>query len=109
MAVTTQLNPRCPMRRAKDSPLRLAFAATLSLLGTACGQPSTPAGGGTPAAASQAYTPGLGELMTLQQMRHTKLWLAGQLGIGTLRPTSSTSSAKASTTWSGSILRTRIR
>ena len=26
----------------------------------------------------EAYTPGLGEIMTLQQMRHTKLWLAGQ-------------------------------
>jgi hypothetical protein len=25
-----------------------------------------------------AYSPGLGEIMTLQQMRHTKLWLAGQ-------------------------------
>jgi hypothetical protein len=27
-----------------------------------------------------AYTPGLGEIMTLQQMRHTKLWLAGHAG-----------------------------
>jgi hypothetical protein len=27
---------------------------------------------------SEAYAPGLGELMTLQQMRHTKLWLAAQ-------------------------------
>lgn len=27
-----------------------------------------------------AYVPELGELMTLQQMRHTKLWLAGQAG-----------------------------
>ena len=27
---------------------------------------------------SEAYVPGLGEMMTLQQMRHTKLWLAGQ-------------------------------
>jgi len=25
-----------------------------------------------------AYTPGLGEIMTLTQMRHAKLWLAGQ-------------------------------
>jgi hypothetical protein len=24
------------------------------------------------------YTPGLGEIMSLQQMRHTKLWLAGE-------------------------------
>jgi hypothetical protein len=26
------------------------------------------------------YVPGLGEIMSLQQMRHTKLWLAGQAG-----------------------------
>ena len=28
----------------------------------------------------EAYAPGLGEIMTLQQMRHTKLWFAGQAG-----------------------------
>ena len=27
-----------------------------------------------------AYTPGLGEIMTLTQMRHTKLWYAGMAG-----------------------------
>ena len=27
-----------------------------------------------------AYTPGLGEIMTLTQMRHAKLWFAGQAG-----------------------------
>ena len=27
---------------------------------------------------SDAYVPGLGEIMSLQQMRHAKLWLAGQ-------------------------------
>jgi hypothetical protein len=32
------------------------------------------------AAPATSYTPGLGELMTLQQMRHTKLWLAGDAG-----------------------------
>jgi hypothetical protein len=26
----------------------------------------------------EAYAPGLGEIMTLQQMRHSKLWFAGQ-------------------------------
>lgn len=43
----------------------------------ACRQPSpaaTPPGGGLP----ETYAPGLGELMTFQQMRHTKLWFAGQ-------------------------------
>jgi hypothetical protein len=29
---------------------------------------------------AESYTPGLGEIMTLQQMRHAKLWLAGQAG-----------------------------
>jgi len=50
---------------------RIALAIVLALLGVACGQPSTK---------GEAYAPGLGELMTLQQMRHTKLWLAGQAG-----------------------------
>ena len=27
---------------------------------------------------NEPYSPGLGEIMTLQQMRHSKLWLAGQ-------------------------------
>ena len=44
----------------------IAFlAATVS----ACRQPSAP-----------AFTPGLGEIMTLTQMRHSKLWFAGQAG-----------------------------
>jgi hypothetical protein len=30
--------------------------------------------------ATPAYTPGLGEIMTLTQMRHAKLWFAGQAG-----------------------------
>jgi phosphohistidine phosphatase SixA len=52
--------------------------AALSLplwLCAACGTgPATnePAGG--------PYVPGLGEIMSLQQMRHTKLWLAGDAG-----------------------------
>ena len=33
-----------------------------------------------PAATDPVYTPGLGEIMTLTQMRHTKLWFAGQAG-----------------------------
>ena len=45
-------------------------AVLLALLGSACRQ----------TAPAEPYTPGLGELMTLQQMRHTKLWLAGQAG-----------------------------
>lgn len=32
------------------------------------------------ACSREPYVPGLGEIMTLQQMRHTKLWLAGDAG-----------------------------
>ena len=53
-------------------------AALFVVAAAACGQRSAPAS--QAAAASEAYAPGLGELMTLQQMRHTKLWLAGQAG-----------------------------
>src|SRR5215468_11137517 len=31
-------------------------------------------------ACSEPYAPGLGEIMTLQQMRHTKLWFAAAAG-----------------------------
>jgi hypothetical protein len=48
--------------------LRLTTLVLVALLGAACRQPPAP------------YTPGLGEIMTLQQMRHTKLWLAGEAG-----------------------------
>jgi phosphohistidine phosphatase SixA len=53
-----------------------AAVATIALCaGTACG-------GGSPAGGSAVgpYVPGLGEIMSLQQMRHTKLWLAGNAG-----------------------------
>jgi hypothetical protein len=59
--------------------LGLAAAAGLAIVGVACGR-SSPPGGASTAAPTEAYAPGLGELMTLQQMRHTKLWLAGQAG-----------------------------
>src|SRR5437762_14032291 len=49
---------------------RTLACAMLITLGSACR--------GTPRA--EPYTPGLGEIMTLQQMRHTKLWLAGEAG-----------------------------
>jgi hypothetical protein len=53
----------------------LAWVALVALAGSACQQPSK-----APPPAIDAYVPGLGELMTLQQMRHTKLWLAGDAG-----------------------------
>ena len=55
------------------------FAILLALLSSACRQPS-PAPATLSNAAAEAYAPGLGEIMTLQQMRHTKLWLAGEAG-----------------------------
>lgn len=50
----------------KASFLLAAFALAIPLVAHA--QPKEP------------YTPGLGEIMTLQQMRHLKLWFAGQAG-----------------------------
>jgi len=47
--------------------LSLAFTAACR---TGTNETSSPAG----------YTPGLGEIMTLQQMRHVKLWFAGEAG-----------------------------
>ena len=49
---------------------RALTCAVLLTLGSACRS----------APEAEPYTPGLGEIMTLQQMRHTKLWLAGQAG-----------------------------
>ena len=48
----------------------LPFVASV-VLSPACGRQSAPGGG------SETYVPGLGEMMSLQQMRHTKLWFAG--------------------------------
>jgi hypothetical protein len=57
----------------------VVYAACLLCFG--CGRTDAPA----PAPAvsnptTEAYAPGLGEIMTLQQMRHTKLWFSGQAG-----------------------------
>ena len=55
-----------PIRR---HPFAAYTALLLSVLfATACRQRTTQA----------SYTPGLGEMMTLQQMRHIKLWFAGE-------------------------------
>jgi hypothetical protein len=49
--------------------IRIAFAAALFLLPLAAlAEPNEP------------FKPGLGEIMSLQQMRHLKLWLAAQAG-----------------------------
>ena len=55
--------------------------AILLALGSAACRQTAPAPATTASnAAAEAYAPGLGEIMTLQQMRHTKLWLAGEAG-----------------------------
>jgi hypothetical protein len=56
------------------------FASLVALLGTGCRQPSPDSAATSSNAPAAAYAPGLGEIMTLQQMRHAKLWLAGEAG-----------------------------
>lgn len=62
--------------------IRAAFVLPLvvgfPLLSTACGRRSTPATVASSTGTPEAYVPGLGEIMSLQQMRHVKLWFAGQ-------------------------------
>jgi hypothetical protein len=48
---------------------RLGLVVVLFALGSGCGRSQPP-----------PYVPELGELMLLQQVRHTKLWLAGNAG-----------------------------
>src|SRR3954470_13810119 len=55
---------RTPMIRIAITAAALALALPLA----ASAEPKEP------------FTPGLGEIMTLQQMRHLKLWFAGQAG-----------------------------
>jgi hypothetical protein len=54
----------------------LALAATVTLAPALAQEQGS---AGKPATA-QPYTPGLGEIMSLQQMRHSKLWFAGRAG-----------------------------
>jgi hypothetical protein len=65
-------------QRARGT-VRVIAVALFALVGSTCGQPPAPAATRS-SAETEAFTPGLGEIMTLQQMRHTKLWLAGEAG-----------------------------
>jgi len=59
----------------------VGIAAVLAcgvLLGGCRQTPSASATGASSSPAGEPYVPGLGEIMSLQQMRHTKLWFAGQ-------------------------------
>ena len=50
---------------------------TLAVLAVALVTPARAAEEGQTPAAKETYASGLGEIMSLQQMRHLKLWLAG--------------------------------
>jgi hypothetical protein len=62
---------------------QITIAAVVALVGAimlpaAHGQPMPSHGAGDKSdSAKGAYSPGLGEIMSLQQMRHSKLWFAG--------------------------------
>lgn len=67
---------------------RAALILVASVFVVGCGRPAAapsastpvPSPAPSPAAAAAAIPPNLGELMLLQQMRHAKLWLAGDAG-----------------------------
>jgi hypothetical protein len=60
--------------RLSALPITLPILLASALAAGAC-RPQPPA---PPAPAQPSYVPGLGEIMTFNQMRHTKLWFAGQ-------------------------------
>ena len=63
--------------RIRTREISVAIVVTAwTLLATACARSPAPAA----SAAGDAFVPGLGEIMSLQQMRHTKLWLAAHAG-----------------------------
>jgi len=60
--------------RCLNGPVLIASVVAFAV---ACGQTARPMSD-VSGAGEEHYVPGLGELMSLQQMRHVKLWLAGQ-------------------------------
>jgi hypothetical protein len=61
----------------------LGFVALAGAVAAGCGapsRPSAPARTPSPATAAMSPVPGLGEIMSLNQMRHVKLWFAGEAG-----------------------------
>jgi hypothetical protein len=55
----------------------LMFSVPTAIAQNASAPPASPT---APPAANAADVPGLGEIMTLQQLRHIKLWFAGHAG-----------------------------
>ena len=77
------------MKRADPRMKHTLLLAALVVLAVRCGRPPaapatpTPAPSPKPTAAATAtvaWVPDLGDLMLQQQMRHAKLWLAGEAG-----------------------------
>jgi hypothetical protein len=66
---------RTAIRRAWLAGLAGVWMLAVS---TACQREPAPPAAVSSSAAAEPFVPGLGEIMSLQQMRHTKLWLAGQ-------------------------------
>ncbi|BCK86715.1 hypothetical protein MIZ01_0481 [Sideroxyarcus emersonii] len=56
------------------------FLATIALSGVAHAAEPAAAATEQPARADASYVPGMGEIMAATQMRHAKLWFAGQAG-----------------------------
>jgi hypothetical protein len=63
-----------PKKRFAEIMIVFVLAAGMFVVPSCRAQSSAP----SDASAPESYAPGLGEIMTLQQMRHTKLWLAGE-------------------------------
>src|SRR5436853_5426089 len=57
--------------------MRIFLIVSLCLC-SACSPSNAPSGAAS--APAEPYAPGLGEMMSLQQMRHVKLWFAGDAG-----------------------------
>jgi hypothetical protein len=66
--------------RLRARALAAAAALAFGCRGDRAAPPPPPTPPAAAPTAAPSYTPGLGELMTLQQMRHAKLWFAGQAG-----------------------------
>ena len=83
------MRPRSVVGHEECQGVGLLVIVALSGWLAACERSSTPAAGtsketravgtsGVAPAALESWVPELGEIMSLQQMRHTKLWFAGQ-------------------------------
>jgi hypothetical protein len=66
----------------KEKFMKLFFAGLIGamMLGTAAGAEDAAMPGMTMQETNAPMVPGLGEIMTLQQLRHIKLWFAGHAG-----------------------------